>query len=60
MKFCGVLLVYDNLKVANIILTWSLNLAVIAAVFWKLVGQFVKIISQEDWDLADLKHFDIY
>ena len=60
MKFCGVLRVYDNLKLANVILTWSLNLVVIVAVFWKLVGLFVKIISQEDWDVANVKHFDIH
>ena len=28
---------------------------VIAAVFWKLPGRFVKIASKEDLDVADLK-----
>ena len=29
---------------------------VIAAAFWKLLGLFVKITSEEGWDVAELKH----
>ena len=27
-----------------------------AAVFWKLLGRFVKIMSKEDWGVAELKY----
>ena len=60
MIFRGGSPVYDDLKEVITILWQSLSPVVKAAVFWKLLGWFVKITSKEDWDVADLKHILVF